>query len=96
MHTCIGGIMCTRHTDYIHNYMTIRDMLRHAGWFGFWMNCVIKTKTMSGPFRWQTAGSNVLRNRWLGHVAALERLAEGFEAFERFEGGQRAGSNVLN
>ena len=44
----------------------------------------------------QTAGSNVLKNRWLEHVAArvvasclgkfLERLAEVFEAFEAFEG----------
>ena len=41
MYTCIGGIMCTRHTDYIHNYMTIRDMLRHIGWLGFWMNCAL-------------------------------------------------------
>ena len=41
MYTCIGGILCTRHTDYIHNYMTIRDMLRHVGWLGFWMNCAL-------------------------------------------------------
>ena len=56
----------------------------------------------------QTAGSNVLKNRWLGHVAArvvasclgkfLERPAEAFEAFEGFEwfeGGQTASSNTL-
>ena len=59
----------------------------------------------------QTAGSNVLKNRWLGHVAArvvasclgkfLERLAEvfqafeAFEGFEGFEGGQTAGSTTL-
>ena len=41
MYTCLGGIMCSRHTDYIHNYMTIRDMLRHVGWLGFWMNCAL-------------------------------------------------------
>ena len=42
----------------------------------------------------QTAGSNVLKNRWLGHVAARVVVA-GFEAFEGFEGGQTAGSNAL-
>ena len=29
------------------------------------------------------------------HAVALERLAGGFEAFEGFEGGETAGSNVL-
>ena len=44
--------MYTRHTDYIHNYMKIRDMLRHVGWLGFWMNCalnVIKTENDVRP-----------------------------------------------
>ena len=43
----------------------------------------------------QTAGSNALKNRWLGCVAArvaVERPAEGFGGFE---GGQTAGLNAL-
>ena len=41
----------------------------------------------------QTAGLNALKNRWLGRVAArvaLERPAEGFEAFEGFVNATRA------
>ena len=44
----------------------------------------------------QTAGSNVLNNRWLGHVAAsCGKASERFEAFEELRAGKRHARNSL-
>ena len=127
-----------------------KHTLKTGGW-GMWLRESLLPVALERPAEGfeaferfeggQTAGSNALKNRWLGRgcesccqlpwkglrkglkrlsglragkrqartplktdgwawlrellPVALERPAEGFEAFERFEGGQTAGSNPL-